>query len=150
MISDWYPIPSPDGVRPPSWRIRLRVHPCEPGRKPKCAPLYVILDTGSPWSVFTENTAAEHCGLRDIQTGRGTRVSWLGSEMPAWQHRVKLVIPLGDSPKVTTVLDDFPLLFVHSYVRPGSSRPLSLAVLGADFCRHVLSILDGPEAKIIM
>ena len=51
---------------------------------------------------------------------------------------------------MTTVLDGFPVLFVHSYVTPGKSKPLSIAVLGADFCRHVLTILSGPEAKIIM
>jgi len=109
-----------------------------------------MLDTGSLWSVFSEDIAAGHCGINDIERGQRTTVSWVGSEMPAWQHRVKLVVPHSRVPEVATILNDFPILFVHTYVRPGRTRTHSLAVLGADFCRHVLSILDGPEAKIIM
>ena len=150
MITQWRQVPSPDGVKPVSWRIRLRVFLCVPGKEPGLDTVDTILDTGSPWSVLTEDLAADYCGIKDIEKGTGSSVSWLGSEMPAWQHRVKLVVPHSRNPKVTTTLDDFPILFVHSYVRPGASRPLSMAVLGADFCRHVLSILDGPEAKLIM
>ena len=70
--------------------------------------------------------------------------------MPAWQHAIKIVVPHGDSPKVATVLDEFPVLCVKSYVRPGHKKPLSMAVLGTDFCRHVLALLNGPEAKVVM
>lgn len=150
MIANWFPVSSPDNVKPPSWRIRLPVFICAPGREPRPSVVRAVLDTGSPWSVFTEEVAADHCGIRNIETGRKTTVSWVGTVMPAWQHRVKLVIKHSDSPEVATVLDDFPLLFVHSYVRPGTDRPFSLALLGADFFRHVLSFLNGPEARLIM
>ena len=150
MITSWKPVPSPDNVKPDSWRICVSVNLCAPGKEPAPNVVPAIVDTGSAWSVFTENIARHYCGIRDIETGPRTSVSWLGSTMPAWQHRIRLVIRHGDSPEVSTALDSFPVLFVHSYVRPGHSRPLSLAVLGADFCQHVLSILNGPEARIIM
>ncbi|MDP6505414.1 MAG: hypothetical protein QF886_17460 [Planctomycetota bacterium] len=59
-------------------------------------------------------------------------------------------MPHSETPRVTTVLDEFPILCVQSYIRPGHRKPLSMALLGADFCRNVLTILNGPEAKVIM
>jgi len=123
---------------------------CAPGSEPGRDLVNAILDTGSPWSVATGDLARRYCGIRDIEKGVKTSVSWLGSDMPAWQHRVKIVVPHSDSPKVATVMDGFPILLVKSYVRPGQTGPLSMAVLGADFCKHVLALLNGPEAKVIM
>ena len=150
MITNWRLVSSPDDVKPSSWRIRLCAHLCESGGDPGPLPLYAILDTGSPWSVLTEDVAWQFCGIRNIERGPKTSISWLGSSMPAWQHAIKIVIPHSDSPQVATVLDDFPILCIKSYVRPDHKKPLSMAVFGADFCKHVLALLNGPEAKVIM
>lgn len=150
MIAPWRAIPSPDNVKPSSWRMYVMTYLCAPGEEPLPNVVRAVLDTGSPWSVFTEDIAQRYCGIQDIETGRETSISWPGSTMPAWQHPVKLVIRHSDPPGVSTVFDEFPVLFVHSYIRPGHARPSSLVVLGADFCRHILSVLSGPEARTIM
>lgn len=150
MIAAWQSVPSADGVRPQSWRIFVSAHLCARGREPVEDRVSAILDTGSPWSVLTEDVAWQFCGIRNIERGPKTSISWLGSSMPAWQHAIKIVIPHSDSPQVATVLDDFPILCIKSYVRPDHKKPLSMAVFGADFCKHVLALLNGPEAKVIM
>lgn len=150
MITSWQHVSSKDKVKPESWRMFVAAHLCASGGEPGPQCVNAILDTGSPWSVLTEDFARQFCGIRDVREGQETSVSWPGSSMPAWLHHIKIVVPHGDSPKVTTVLDEFPILCVRSYVRPAHKKPLSMAVFGADFSRNVLAVLNGPEAKVIM
>jgi hypothetical protein len=145
MMVPWLPQPSPDAVRPTSWRIRLlaRLGPAH-GASHRGS-LAVTLDTGALWTTITDDHAVA-AGINDIATGIPTEVNWLGLTHPAWQHRIRLTVDINPDQTDSITLDDLNILFIRQFPHVRTGRPVSLAVLGMDCLAQLRMTLDGPAA----
>ena len=145
MIVPWIAQPSPDGVKPASWRIRLLVRLASHEGISHAGFLDSILDTGAHWTTFTEDHAPA-AGIDDITTGPATSVQWLGVNHAAWLHRLRLTIAIDPRQSDTVTPDAFDVLFIRRFPHARTKKLLSFAVLGMDCLRHLQLTLDGPAA----
>ena len=77
MIVPWTPQPSPDGVKPATWRVRLAVKLESPLGPSHSVFFHATAETGALWTTFTDDYA-RIAGIRDIESGRPTKVRWFG------------------------------------------------------------------------
>ena len=147
MIIPWTAQPSPDGIKPESWRIRLLVKLSPLTGLSHAAFFQVVLDTGALWTTFTEDFGRAS-GITDIQSGRATSVRWFGVDHDAWQHRIRMTVALDPSAQDTVTLEAVDVLFMKGFSHPVTKRNVSLAVLGMDCLTQLRFTLDGPSAVI--
>jgi|GEM_PF-1500096 len=146
MIVPWTPQPSPDGIKSPSWRVRLMVKLQAPEGPFHSVFFYVTVDTGALWTTFTDDFA-RCAGIYDIESGLLTKVRWFGVDFDAWQHRVGWSMATNQRASETITFEPIDVLSIHRFAHPKSKskRLVSLAVLGMDWLAHLRLTLDGPE-----
>lgn len=138
----WTPVPSPDGVKPASWRIRLPIR-IGPLTGPTQTSFFsAALDTGALWTTFTEDYSLA-AGFPEVSSGRPTSVRWFGVDHPAWLHKIQLVVALDPHVSDTVTPEPLDVLFIRQFPHATSGRPVSLAVLGMDAVQRLSLTLDG-------
>lgn len=146
MIVPWVSVPSPDGVKSSSWRIRLLVRPGPLDGESHSGFFDAILDTGALWTTFTENFAPA-ASISDITTGRPTRIQWLGLDHLGWLHRIRLILAIDPDQTDTVTLEPLDVLFIRQFPHGPAGRLVSLGVLGMDCMARLSLTLDGPSAN---
>lgn len=145
MIVPWTPQPSPDDVKPATWRVRLAVKLQSPAGPSHSVFFHATADTGALWTSFTDDYA-RIAGVWDIESGRPTKVRWFGLDLDGWQHRVGWSLATNQKRSETITFDPMDVLFIHRFAHPRSGKPVSLAVVGMDWLAHICVTLDGPAA----
>jgi hypothetical protein len=145
MIVSWTPQPSPDDVKPATWRVRLAVKLQSPAGPSHSVFFHATADTGALWTSFTDDYA-RIAGVWDIESGRPTKVRWFGLDLDGWQHRVGWSLATNQKRSETITFDPMDVLFIHRFAHPRSGKPVSLAVVGMDWLARLCLTLDGPAA----
>ena len=146
MTVPWSPVPSPDGVKATSWRVKWLVSLATAASPSDRSRFFdAVLDTGAMWTTFTEDVA-HAAGIDEITSGPATTVRWFGTSHKAWSHRITLQIFIEAGLVDSITISEIDALFVRNFMHAATGRPVSLAVLGMDAVSRLQLTLDGPAA----